>query len=201
MKHYDYTSQSDLAEVKLLFEKARQEKKILLLKNFMPDTPTWQQVLDKAQERADSPVVFEPWQPDKEKMFGEIIVRNSFHMQALNFLPTTDNGQTYESKYMPTAAKNINILNQIMGQPCTYSFGLINAISGEMPTEVHPDPHDVVSWHCLGSIEWRIYTSTTDSNPEVIILNPGDVMYLPTGVHHSVHPKVPRASIIFNYKV
>jgi Cupin superfamily protein len=189
----------NIEETKELFRKAKENKETLLLKNFMPDTPTWQEILNKAQERANTVSEFKPWQPEKEKMFGEIIVRNQFHMQALNFIPTPDAGETYEDTYMPTAAKNIKIVNEFMGQNCTYAFGLINPIGGESPTECHADPHDVVAWHCAGEIEWRISKSIDDPDPQIIILKPGDLFYLPKGTFHALYPKTPRASIIFNY--
>lgn len=91
----------------------------------------------------------------------------------------------------------------------TLSWGaksLINLAGNENELSIHKDDHNVMSWQCQGSVEYRIYEDTEDDfavpiNPEGLsytsyILNPGDIIYIPTGVVHQAIAFEPRATLI-----
>jgi hypothetical protein len=83
---------------------------------------------------------------------------------------------------------------------------ILNLVGGESEYWAHVDDHEVVSWHCQGTMEWRIYPNLKDENIDQIkvkdepyesyILEPGDVIYVPTGMGHQVVVSEPRASLI-----
>ena len=52
----------------------------------------------------------------------------------------------------------------------------------------HKDTMDVYYWQCQGVTHWIV----EDKN---VILNPGDLIYIPTGMYHSVTPLSPRLGI------
>ena len=47
---------------------------------------------------------------------------------------------------------------------------------------------DVYYWKCQGVTQWIV----EDKN---VILNPGDLIYIPSGMYHSVTPLSPRLGI------
>ena len=52
----------------------------------------------------------------------------------------------------------------------------------------HKDTMDVYYWQCQGVTQWIV----EDKN---VILNPGDLIYIPSGMYHSVTPLSPRLGI------
>ena len=52
----------------------------------------------------------------------------------------------------------------------------------------HKDTMDVYYWQCQGVTQWVV----EDKN---VILNPGDLIYIPSGMYHSVTPLSPRLGI------
>jgi hypothetical protein len=49
-------------------------------------------------------------------------------------------------------------------------------------------------------LNWEFFNSKSDVEPySSIILDPGDVLYVPKGVYHKVVSDGPRASLIFAY--
>ena len=54
----------------------------------------------------------------------------------------------------------------------------------------HKDTMDVAFWQVQGETEWTV-------EDKVYILNPGDLIYVPKGIEHSVHPLTIRAGISF----
>lgn len=87
---------------------------------------------------------------------------------------------------------------------------IMNFLGNEQEYWIHSDNHDVVSWHCVGTIEWRFYKNVKEEDMEKIsiegaeydsvVLEPGDVVYVPAGVVHQVINNKPRASLIFQYQ-
>ena len=92
-----------------------------------------------------------------------------------------------------------------------YAKALINFVGKEALYSAHKDPQDVISWQCIGSVEYRIYEDVPCNFGEPIdfrglkyekyILSPGDVIYIPTGIIHQAVIFEPRATIIFDIPV
>lgn len=53
----------------------------------------------------------------------------------------------------------------------------------------HKDSMDVYFWQCQGVTKWII------DNKDEVILNPGDLIYVPKGVYHKVIPLSPRLGV------
>jgi hypothetical protein len=108
--------------------------------------------------------------------------------------------------------KSLEAAKQIKGLMDKDANGIksiINFLGNEQDYWVHSDNHDVISWHCIGEIEWRFYknvkeedlhkTEIEDAEYESVVLQPGDVLYVPSGVFHQVINNKPRASLVFAY--
>ena len=53
----------------------------------------------------------------------------------------------------------------------------------------HKDVMDVYFWQCQGATKWII------EDKDKVILNPGDLIFIPKGVHHNVIPLSPRLGV------
>tara|TARA_Y100000389_G_C17409504_1_gene490055 strand:+ start:429 stop:842 length:414 start_codon:yes stop_codon:yes gene_type:complete len=53
----------------------------------------------------------------------------------------------------------------------------------------HKDVMDVYFWQCQGATKWII------EDKDEVILNPGDLIFIPKGVHHNVIPLSPRLGV------
>ena len=92
-----------------------------------------------------------------------------------------------------------------------YAKALINFVGKEAALSAHKDPQHVVTWQCIGNVEYRIYEDVDCNFGEAIdfrdlkydsyILSPGDVIYMPKGTIHQAVVFEPRATIIFDIPV
>ena len=62
----------------------------------------------------------------------------------------------------------------------------------------HRDGAFVWYWQCIGNTQWIIYENEKEFTYE---LSPGDIIYVPRGVYHSVFPLTPRAGISFGAEI
>ena len=62
----------------------------------------------------------------------------------------------------------------------------------------HRDGAFVWYWQCIGKTQWIIYENEKEFTYE---LSPGDIIYVPRGVYHSVFPLTPRAGISFGAEI
>ena len=60
----------------------------------------------------------------------------------------------------------------------------------------HSDPVDGVFVQCLGTTKW---TAFYEEETESFIVKPGDIMYIPKGVEHSVETLEPRIGVSFGF--
>lgn len=62
----------------------------------------------------------------------------------------------------------------------------------------HRDGAFVWYWQCIGNTKWIVYENEKENTYE---LSPGDLIYIPRGVFHSVSPLTPRAGISFGAEI
>jgi len=62
--------------------------------------------------------------------------------------------------------------------------------------DIHNDPTDVIHVNCYGRVEWKIIDSC--QNEHIVILSPGDILYLKQGVLHQTKPITARGSLIYS---
>ena len=76
---------------------------------------------------------------------------------------------------------------------CT-AHGYINLMSKSGENGRHKDQADVIFWQVCGSTIW-----TVENQNETCVhtLNPGDAIYVPANIYHSVESLTPRAGISF----
>ncbi len=177
-------------ELKDLFTKAVLDHKPLILENIYPTVPSWERVLKNIDYTYNN---------NKKS----ISIYNKMDLICFNALASvvSEDGTIYydHNGLIPESDYLVKTLNEVIGKEAVGGKALINLVSNEADYWMHADDHDVISWQVLGKVEYR-FSESKEAKPYLIhVLNPGDVVYIPTGVFHEVSILEPRATYIFQY--
>ena len=186
--------------IKDTFALAKQNNDIVFIKNVFPNVPSWDDFINNLDYKYNSKKTIDI---NDIRFHNDVLIYNK--LDPISFINTNLIDVELDSmvKNSYPVYKIFNELNiQII---CVKS--IINFVGNESDYYIHADHHDVISWHCVGQIEWRIYKTlkqqeppplTSDEPYESYILNPGDILFVPSGIVHQVVVSKPRASILFN---
>lgn len=101
----------------------------------------------------------------------------------------------------PGLADMCTKIEEDYGRKIRSSFALINFSSGENITNRHNDKTHNMYFQCIGSVTWKIYDSLeANSAYTEYVLNPGDAIWVPSGVSHEVVAHVPRTAITLAFE-
>lgn len=180
---------------------AKQSNEIVLFRNILPVVPSWDEFISNLNYKFNTKKTIDIYD---ERFAGDVLIYN--RLDPISFTkPTIRN--PYLLNIIDKTLDVYNLLTKISNNNISYIKSIINFVGNESKYYIHSDNHDVISWHCIGQVEWRIYKtleqehppSTETSEPyESYILNPGDVLFVPGGIVHQVVVTEPRASILFN---
>ena len=93
---------------------------------------------------------------------------------------------THDINYLPRVKKVLDVLGLKIAH-------LYCNLTTKAPTfGEHTDSMDVYFWQCQGSTKWMV-------NEKIIILNSGDLLFIPKGIKHNVIPLCPRVGISMSY--
>ena len=93
---------------------------------------------------------------------------------------------THDINYLPRVKKVLDVSDLKIAH-------LYCNLTTKAPTfGEHADSMDVYFWQCQGSTKWIV-------NEKIIILNSGDLLFVPKGVKHNVIPLCPRVGISMSY--
>lgn len=169
------------------FDKARENKKPLLLKGFAKSVPNWDDFIKNIYSKSNSPQIMEY---KHGRHLNDIAVYNCLDL-FIPFAATSD-----DENGLAGLHKVMNMLSDFLGIQFFNVKSIINFAGHEADYYKHEDPNDVVSWHCIGTVEWRIYSG---DDYKSYILEPGDIFYCPKGTVHQIVVSEPRASIVMDY--
>lgn len=180
-------------------------------KEFFTQTPLWGDFISALDYKFNNPhkdyvhdindggFVF------REGLCTDIFVYNRLDPQFWNVASSLHN---------KTLFKQIDEIKNLLSDKLSdewYAKALINFVGKEAAYSAHKDPQDVISWQCIGNVEYRIYEDVECEFGQPIdfrklkydsyILSPGDVIYLPKGTIHQAVVFEPRATIIFDVPV
>ena len=169
------------------FDKAREDKTPLHLKGVMPDVPKWEHFIDNIYNKVNSDQIM---QFRSGRNFKDVAIYN------------------YLDLFIPFAAENNNE-NGLIGLQKVIDFlkdnldvsffnikSIINFAGYEADYWPHEDPNDVISWHCIGNVEWRIHSNGSYKS---YYLKPGDLFFCPAGTTHEIVVSEPRASVVLDF--
>lgn len=188
-----------------------EKKQIFHLKNAMLPSPTWENFIDTLNTKFNEPdgSVPDPRVISKIDKQGvtrptDILIYNKLDPVIFKVVEYSNN--QFLHNHMKHAENFSNSFKDIF--PHHTIKAIINFVGNEYKYWVHKDDYDVLSWHCIGQMEWRIYSGVEDYKLDTqdfeelnyvsYILNPGDLIYVPAGTVHSVATSEPRASLILD---
>lgn len=112
---------------------------------------------------------------------------------------------------LETNINSVKIINTFLNNNNITKYGLkcvSNLVGKENDYYIHYDNNDVLSFHLIGTAEYRIYKNVLESDLhktelpyefDSYILEPGDVFFIPKGTCHQVVVSEPRVTIIADY--
>jgi hypothetical protein len=181
-------------------QQARHDKNYVLFKSHSTIVPEWQDFLDSMNISYNH---FKHEKLEDSRMAsGAILILNKLDPIVFDSLEFKD------SKLFSSATNTMGDLYKLMGRSFSFSKFAINFVGGEHGYYIHKDDHEVISWNCIGNVEYRIYRDIDDADIdkaesnspyESVYLNSGDIIFLPAGLAHQVVVSEPRATLIFGY--
>jgi len=190
----------NIEDIKDSFVKAKQSNEVVLFKNTFPDVPLWNDFIHNLNYKYNSKKTIDIYD---QRFHNDVLIYNK--LDPISFTKT-NSIKDYSNNIIEKSYNIYNIINEISTN-LSYVKSIINFVGNEAKYYIHADHHDVVSWHCIGQMEWRIYKTLKQENPpptessepyDSYILNPGDILFVPGGIVHQVVVTEPRASILFN---
>jgi hypothetical protein len=194
------------------FIKAKSENKVCFKKNLLPNTPKWNDFFDLMTKKYHSPFNMNETSIPPKNIITSYLEDGSNGATDIMLYTKMDPVIFRAVQYWDGSYGKNDIDATIMIDYFKTLFtsfeikAIMNMIGGESEYQVHKDDHDVISWHCEGTMEWRIYPNLGDGNIdqfkvkeepyESYILEPGDVIFVPSGTGHQVVISSPRASLI-----
>lgn len=181
-------------DLKTVIAKAKIEKSTVLIRGQLIVTPYWDHFIkhfNYQYNNKDYPHSVSVG--SKTVMVNGTLIKDSFYVSAFQ---ATD-------VFFPQLKYVFSYLESIYGDVHDNAFTLLNYVGGQTPVQVHMDRRDSFYWQCIGTSRWEIYGSQDSDTPLTSYdLNPGDLIFVPEGVFHSIVAPEPRAaiSICFNSK-
>ena len=186
--------------IKDAFVLAKQSNDAVLIKNIFSNTPSWDDFINNLNQKFNSEKTIDIY--DK-RFHNNVLFYNK--LDPISFTKIRS-AEDYSNNIIEKSFPIYEIINNLNIQ-ISYVKSILNFVGNEADYYIHADHHDVISWHCIGQVEWRIYKGLEQQNPppsetnepyESYILSPGDVLFVPGGIVHQVVVTEPRASILFN---
>jgi hypothetical protein len=175
-------------------ESANESKTLLYFPKLVESHVTWDEVINHLNEqhnRTDNPFgLHDKMRSASEGLrhVGGLEIRSNFHIISM-------------APQVPGVFKDsttvMDKLESIYGIRTLGASGLINFVTGEKPIMLHQDNTPSFYWHGLGSVEWRRYPTQTSTDYDSVSVTPGDSIYVPPGMWHTVHSTSPRFAISF----
>lgn len=175
-------------------EAANATKTLLFFPKLVESHVTWDEVinhLNHQHNRQDKPFgAHNESRTANEGLrhVGGLEIRSNFHIISM--------GPHVPGVFRDSVAV-MDKLESIYGRRTMGASGLINFVTGEAPIMLHEDRTPSFYWHGIGSVEWRRYESQTSDEYDVVNVTPGDSIYVPPGMWHTVHSTSPRFAISF----
>ena len=175
---------------------SKKNNKILLIKNFCNEVSSWGNFINIIDNNSDTPdkiKIFNKmlWENDNEvdklptkneMLSGNILIKECFYMH-IDIVNKTN-------IYLNSVEEIENGFNREFGINGGLTNSYLNLTKNISNTELHKDETDNFYWQNIGSVEWI-------TKNESFIVNPGDLVFIPSGVHHGVNLFEPRASLGF----
>ena len=167
-------------------KESKANHKVLVLKDFYKDTPSWQEFMDYIDKSSKVEKPMSDSDNEYDQSLGAVIIGNVIVKQYFYYYLGMD---WHMNKATEEIEKAFNdVFNAIGGISSIY----LNVSSNVRNVEQHTDELDNFYWQCIGSTTWHW-------KDETYTVNPGDMVYIPSKTYHGVDFSMPRAAIGFSW--
>jgi hypothetical protein len=189
-----------LEQIKL----AKTNNTFLHIKNFNSDVPSWDNFISNLNYKYNNN--YENKENQDRRFFRNNDVKTEIFSQydkldafAHYSYVFKDNKSFFSENFLPGVEKIAEDLYESLedDKKFIHATAITNFIKHDKEYEIHFDGTDVINWHCIGKIDWRVYDEK--DNCSVLQIDPGDLVFIPKGMKHQVIIYEPRASIIFDF--
>lgn len=181
----------DISLLKDKINTATENKTVAVFNNLFKDTPSWQDFIDHLTFAYFNPPMQVTNNPEKEVLVNGVAILDNFYIR---------NRVHPETNYLYQNKNVIDIFDKVFEYEGELTASYINFVGNITPLNIHKDERDMVYWQCIGKSEWYVYPNGSDNEPEIHVLNPGDILVSPAGTVHAVVTDSPRAALVFAYK-
>jgi hypothetical protein len=180
-KDKNHISQKDILD-------AKENIDLLYIPNLIPSTTSWIEFINHCDYTVKHPEVT---LPSPVEVIGALQIWDRLFMAGYN----VESGDCF-SQLKEVFAKTTELFGREPNSGCT----LINFVGQQNTIPIHKDLRDSFLWQAIGSVEWRICETTEPDSPyQSLIVNPGDMLFVPSGISHTVFCENPRAGISIFY--
>lgn len=187
---------------------AEENNKCLYIPNALNNVPTWElffKVLSHKYNTDDTSNNPDHFIANLKNHITDIFIYNNLDIQFWNAAR-----YDRDEVLFPQIEEFLNFTKNIVNGHGWQVKALMNLVANEADYAAHKDGHHVVSWQCIGNVEYRIYDNVkanfadqidhllTDVPYVSYILKPGDVIFMPTGIVHKAVVTEPRATLILD---
>jgi mannose-6-phosphate isomerase-like protein (cupin superfamily) len=177
-------------EIHDILKENKANNKLVVLKDFCKDVPSWQEIIDyidKSSNVTDSRMPAEPNEYDKALggvYVGNVLIKQNFYFYLAMHGHVSNATEEIEKAFQDIYPDKEGGLSSMY----------VNFSSNLSNIPQHFDAHDNFHWQCIGSTTWHCEDKT-------YVVNPGDMVYIPSKSYHGVDFSMPRAAIGFSWNL
>jgi mannose-6-phosphate isomerase-like protein (cupin superfamily) len=174
-------------EILQTIKQHKQDSKIAVIRNLSTATPSWQEFIDYIDKCSYATEDVMPQPNDYDKSLGAVSIGKVMIKEGFYFYLGIDGHINQASKQIEDE------FAQTLGSPKGgISSIYVNFSSNIKNIPQHFDPYDNFYWQCIGSTTWHCEDKS-------YVVNPGDLVYIPSNTYHGVDFSMPRAAIGFSW--
>ena len=174
-------------KTKELIVYCKKNNKALVIRDLFFDIPKWDQFIQHINFEYYNPPQMVSNNPTVERMINGVCLMNNFYMWA----------RDPNEIFYPQMKQLYSFFNLIFKQEGFPVGAYFNLIGKESPVQIHKDKRETIYWQCGGKTQWQIFDKNGTMN--TYDLYPGDIIYIPQGLEHSVITNEPRTAIVIGY--
>lgn len=177
-----------------------ENKEIYYCKNVFKDFLNWEDFIDLLNYQYEYSEI-SPGNPTDHRVINKISQKATnivkypeFHYHLLE-IDSSNNINSLINNYFFYIKNLMEYFKEIITNKFTLK-ALFNFVGNEFTGMIHDDPYHVLSMQHFGNVEYNILD--LNGNKTTYVLEPGDLIFMPSGTKHSINAPDPRGTLIFD---